>query len=313
MKLRDRTAIITGAGGGLGRCHALELARHGARIVVNDLDAGNAGRVADEINAGGGKAIGVAGSVTDEREVAAMVERAMAEWGRIDILVNNAEILRDKSFAKMDLADFRLVVDVHLMGAVICTKAVWEIMRQQAYGRVVMTTSSSGLYGNFGQANYAAAKMALVGLMQTLALEGAKYGIRVNCLAPTAATRMTDEILPSDALEKLAPELVSPGLVALVEEEAPTRAILCAGAGHFARANVTLTTGARIGGGDHAADDVVTLWGEIGDRSEEIVPAYGFTQAERELASAVPASPAVGSDHRNGHVSTISQGGKSVS
>jgi NAD(P)-dependent dehydrogenase (short-subunit alcohol dehydrogenase family) len=302
MKLRDRTAIITGAGGGLGRCHALELARHGARIVVNDLDAGNAGRVADEINAGGGEAIGVAGSVTDEREVAAMVERAMTEWGRIDILVNNAGILRDKSFAKMDLADFRLVVDVHLMGAVICTKAVWEIMRQQAYGRVVMTTSSSGLYGNFGQANYAAAKMALVGLMQTLALEGAKYG-----------TRMTDEILPPDALEKLAPELVSPGLVALVEEEAPTRAILCAGAGHFARANVTLTTGARIGGGDHAADDVVTLWGVIGDRSEEIVPAYGFTQAERELTSAVPASPAVGSDHRNGHVSTISQGGKSVS
>jgi NAD(P)-dependent dehydrogenase (short-subunit alcohol dehydrogenase family) len=313
MKLRDRTAIITGAGGGLGRCHALELARHGARIIVNDLDAGSANRVADEINANGGEAIGVAGSVTDETGVAAMVERAMAEWGRIDILVNNAGILRDKSFAKMDMADFRLVVDVHLMGAVICSKAVWEIMRRQAYGRIVMTTSSSGLYGNFGQANYGAAKMALVGLMQTLALEGAKYGIRVNCLAPTAATQMTDEILPPDALEKLAPELVSPGLVALVGEEAPTRAILCAGAGHFARANVTLTKGVSIGAGGHVADAVTASWDEIGDRSGDIVPAYGFTQAERELASAARASFATGSDRPNENLSTTSHGGKSVS
>jgi NAD(P)-dependent dehydrogenase (short-subunit alcohol dehydrogenase family) len=313
MKLRDRTAIITGAGGGLGRCHALELARHGARIIVNDLDAGNANRVAEEINAGGGLAIGVAGSVTDETQVASMVERAMAEWGRIDILVNNAGILRDKSFAKMDLSDFRLVVDVHLMGAVICTKAVWEIMRRQAHGRIVMTTSSSGLYGNFGQANYGAAKMALVGLMQTLALEGAKYGIRVNCLAPTATTRMTDEILPPDALEKLAPELVSPGLVALVGDEAPTRAILCAGAGHFARANVTLTKGARIGGGEHAAESVIAAWDEIGDRTEEIVPAYGFVQAERELASVASASAPAHIDPRNGQAPTTGQEGRSVS
>jgi NAD(P)-dependent dehydrogenase (short-subunit alcohol dehydrogenase family) len=313
MKLRDRTAIITGAGGGLGRCHALELARHGARIIVNDLDAGNANRVAGEINAEGGVAIGVAGSVTDEIGITAMVERAMAEWGRIDILVNNAGILRDKSFAKMDLSDFRLVVDVHLMGAVICTKAVWEIMRRQAHGRIVMTTSSSGLYGNFGQSNYGAAKMALVGLMQTLALEGAKYGIRVNCLAPTATTRMTDEILPPDALEKLAPELVSPGLVALVGDEAPTRAILCGGAGHFARANVTLTKGVRVGGGEHAADSVIAAWDEIGDRTEEIVPAYGFVQAERELASVATASAPASVDLRNGHASTTRQGGKSVS
>jgi NAD(P)-dependent dehydrogenase (short-subunit alcohol dehydrogenase family) len=313
MKLRDRTAIITGAGGGLGRCHALELARHGARIIVNDLDAGNANRVAGEINAEGGVAIGVAGSVTDETQVASMVERAMAEWGRIDILVNNAGILRDKSFAKMDLSDFRLVVDVHLMGAVICAKAVWEIMRRQAHGRIVMTTSSSGLYGNFGQANYGAAKMALVGLMQTLALEGAKYGIRVNCLAPTATTRMTDEILPPDALEKLAPELVSPGLVALVGDEAPTRAILCAGAGHFARANVTLTKGVRIGGGEHTADSVIAAWDEIGDRTEEIVPAYGFVQAERELASVASASAPAHIDPRNGQASTTGQEGRSVS
>jgi NAD(P)-dependent dehydrogenase (short-subunit alcohol dehydrogenase family) len=313
MRLRDRTAIITGAGGGLGRCHALELATHGAKIVVNDVDAGRAGRVADEINAKGGEAIGIAGSVTDEEQVAAMVDRAMAKWGRVDILVNNAGILRDKSFAKMDLADFRLVVDVHLMGAVICTKAVWEIMRKQAHGRIVMTTSSSGLYGNFGQANYGAAKMALVGLMQTLALEGAKYGIRVNCLAPTAATQMTDEILPPDALEKLAPELVSPGLVALVGDEAPTRAILCAGAGHFARANVTLTKGVRIGGGDHAAGEVIAAWDDIADRSEEIVPAYGFAQAERELASAALAPDTRDSGLRNGHASTTSQGGEPVS
>ncbi len=186
----------------------------------------------------------------------------------------------------MDLADFRLVVEVNLMGSVICTKAVWEIMRQQRHGRIVMTTSSSGLYGNFGQANYAAAKIALVGLMQTLALEGEKYGIRVNCLAPTAATQMTDGLLSPDAFERLSPELVSPGLLALVGDEAPTRAILCAGAGHYARANVTLTKGIYIGEAADAAEDVVASWDSIGDRSDEIVPGYGFTQAERELASA---------------------------
>ncbi|KGF69607.1 3-hydroxyacyl-CoA dehydrogenase, partial [Hoeflea sp. BAL378] len=249
MKLKDRTAIVTGAGGGLGRCHALLLARQGARVVVNDMNAENAERVAAEIRAAGGEAIGVAASVTDEAAVAAMIDRTMAEWGRIDILINNAGILRDKSFAKMEIADFRAVVDVHLMGAVICSKAVWEIMRKQAHGRIVMTTSSSGLYGNFGQSNYGAAKMALVGLMQTLSLEGEKYGIRVNCLAPTAATQMTEGVLTPEVLAQLAPELVSPGLLALVGADAPTRAILCAGAGHFARANVTLTQGVYIGGG----------------------------------------------------------------
>jgi NAD(P)-dependent dehydrogenase (short-subunit alcohol dehydrogenase family) len=186
----------------------------------------------------------------------------------------------------MDLADFRSVIDVHLMGSVICTKAVWDIMRQQQYGRVVMTTSSSGLYGNFGQSNYGAAKMALVGLMQTLALEGARYGICVNCLAPTAATRMTDGVLSPDVLDRLSPELVSAGLLALVGDDAPTRAILCAGAGHFARANVTLTSGVQVGGGADAAERVVAEWEQIGDRSNEIVPGYGLIQAERELASA---------------------------
>ena len=284
--LEGRVAIITGAGGGLGRCHALELARHGARIVVNDLDEGAAGTVAQTIRENGGEAIAAVCSVTDEAAVARMVDRAIDAWGRIDVLVNNAGILRDKSFAKMEMSDFRLGLDVHLMGAAICTKAVWGQMRAQEYGRIVMTTSSSGLYGNFGQANYGAAKMALVGLMQTLAIEGAKYNIRVNALAPTAATQMTGGVLAEEALAELDPALVSPGVVQLVREDAPTRTILCAGAGHFAAANVTLTDGVQIGGGQDAAAEVARHWSTIVDRSGEIVPEYGFTQAEREVAAA---------------------------
>lgn len=297
MHLRDRVAIVTGAGGGLGRSHALLLASLGAKVVVNDMNAATADQVAAEIVASGGDAIGFGASVTDEQSVARMVAAVLARWGRIDILVNNAGVLRDKSFAKMDLADFRLVVDVHLMGAAICTKAVWDVMRDQQYGRIVMTTSSSGLYGNFGQANYGAAKMALVGLMQTLALEGEKYGIRVNCLAPTAATQMTEGVLSPDALTQLSPDLVSPGLFALVRDEAPTRAILCAGAGHFARANVTLTQGAYIGGGSAAAEDIAAAWNDISDRAGEVVPDYGFTQAERELASAGHDLPTMAVQH----------------
>ena len=284
--LEGKVAIITGAGGGLGRCHALELARHGARVVVNDLAEDACAQVVGEIRDGGGEAMAAAGSVTDEQAVAAMVAGAIDRWGRVDILVNNAGILRDKSFAKMDLADFRAVVDVHLMGAAICTKAVWAPMREQGHGRIVMTTSSSGLYGNFGQANYGAAKMALVGLMQTLAIEGAKYDIRVNCLAPTAATQMTGGVLPEEALARLDPAFVSPGIVHLVGSDAPSRAILCAGAGHFAAAHVTLTEGVQIGSSDNAAAEVTRQWSAIVDRSGEIVPEYGFTQAEREVAAA---------------------------
>ncbi len=286
MPLNGRVAIVTGAGGGLGRSHALFLARQGARVVVNDIAQDAADRVAAEIVADGHEALAIAASVTDEAGVAAMVGQTMARWGRIDILVNNAGILRDKSFAKMSLDDFRLVVDVHLMGAAVCAKAVWDIMREQRYGRIVMTTSSSGLYGNFGQANYGAAKMALVGLMQTLAIEGEKYGVRVNCLAPTAATGMTQGVLSGASLERLNPDLVSPGLLALVGEDAPTRAILCAGAGHFATANVTLTDGRYIGGGLEAGEQVIRQWEAVSARTGEIVPAYGFTQAEREVASA---------------------------
>ena len=290
MELQGRTAIVTGAGGGLGRSHALLLARLGAGVVVNDVNAAAAHTVVDEIIASGGKAAAFAASVTDEAAIAEMVARTERDWGRIDILINNAGILRDKSFAKMELADFRSVVDVHLVGAFICTKAVWDVMRRQQYGRIVLTTSSSGLYGNFGQANYGAAKMALVGLMQTLAIEGAKYGIRVNCLAPTAATQMTAGVLSPEALQRLAPELVSDGLPALVVEGAPTRMILCAGAGHFAQANITLTEGVRIEGGEDAPRQVAAAWPQIIDRTGEIVPEYGFTQAEREVAS-------VGSSH----------------
>jgi NAD(P)-dependent dehydrogenase (short-subunit alcohol dehydrogenase family) len=284
--LDGRVAIVTGAGSGLGREHALFLARQGARVVVNDIAAGPAEAVTAEILAAGGAAMPFAASVTDETSVAAMVQRTVAQWSRVDILVNNSGILRDKSFAKMSLADFRLVVDVHLMGSVICTKAVWEHMREQRYGRIVMTTSSSGLYGNFGQANYSAAKMALVGLMQTLAIEGQKYDIRVNCLAPSAATQMTHDILPEASLELLAPALVSPALLALVGELAPTRAIVCAGAGHFACASVTLSQGRQIGSGDKAAERVIEQWDAICDRTDELVPTVGFLQAEREVASA---------------------------
>jgi len=285
-QLAGRVAIVTGAGGGLGRAHALFLARHGARVVVNDLASGPAEAVVAEIVAAGGEAMAAATSVTDEAGVAAMVAGTIDRWGRIDILVNNAGILRDKSFAKMSIADFRLVVDVHLIGAAICSHAVWATMRGQGHGRIVMTTSSSGLYGNFGQANYGAAKMALVGLMQTLGIEGEKHGVRVNCLAPTAATGMTEGVLSAEALRLLSPEMVSPGLLALVGDDAPTRAILCAGAGHFAAAHVTLTPGVQVGNEADAGEQVQARWADVCDRAGEVVPEYGFFQAERELAAA---------------------------
>lgn len=285
--LKGRVAIVTGAGGGLGRCHALYLASQGAQVVVNDLTAEAAQTVVDQIAAAGGQAMVAAGSVTDADAVAGLVDAVMAAWGRIDILVNNAGILRDKSFTKMTLDDFRLVIDVHLMGAAICSKAVWDIMRAQNFGRIVMTTSSSGLYGNFGQSNYGAAKLAQVGLMQTLAIEGAKYGIRVNALAPTAATQMTDGVLSQESLKALDPALVSPGLLALVHDDAPTRTILCAGGGHFATANITLTKGVRASDGQA----LIQRWAEASNRTDEAVPEFGFQQAAQELASAGVTGP----------------------
>jgi NAD(P)-dependent dehydrogenase (short-subunit alcohol dehydrogenase family) len=294
VRFDGRVAIVTGAGGGLGRAHALALAARGAKVVVNDLGGARDGTgasataaeaVAAEIEALGGEAIVNAASVTDYGAVEAMVADAMAKWGRIDILVNNAGVLRDKTFAKMELDDFRFVLDVHLMGAVHCTKAVWEIMRTQNYGRIVMTTSSSGLYGNFGQSNYAAAKMALVGLMQTLSIEGARNDIRVNCLAPTAHTRMTEDLGAALPLEALGPELVSPGLLHLVGEDAPTRCILAAGAGGFERAYVTLTQGAFVVG-DDAPEQIAARFTEISSREGEIIPDMGAAQGMIELTKA---------------------------
>lgn len=285
MKLKERIAIVTGGGAGLGRSHAHLLAKEGAKVVVNDLGE-SATQVAEEIIAAGGEAIAFQGSVTDAARMEQAVSETLMRWGRIDILVNNAGILRDKSFAKMSLDDFRLVLDVHVMGAVICSKAVWETMRKQNYGRIVMTTSSSGLYGNFGQTNYSAAKMALVGLMQTLAIEGMKNNILVNCLAPTAATAMSEGLMTAQACRVLTTEAVSPALLPLVCDGAPTRAILCAGAGHFARAYVTLTQGAFIGNGVDAPQQAIENWGAISDRSGDIVPDSGEAQVRRELIAA---------------------------
>jgi NAD(P)-dependent dehydrogenase (short-subunit alcohol dehydrogenase family) len=285
IDLTGRVAIVTGAGGGLGRAHARLLAERGARVVINDLGPGAESAVR-EINEAGGVARSFVGSVTDAALMQAMVDDAIAAWGRVDILVNNAGILRDKSFAKMSLDDFRLVVDVHLMGAVNCTKAVWNAMRDQRYGRIVMTTSSSGLYGNFGQANYGAAKLALVGLMQTLALEGAKYDIRVNCIAPTAATQMLDGLMAPEQLALLRPELVSPAVLALVAQDAPNRAIVCAGAGGYEAANVTLTQGIYLAGDPPTAEALVARWVELVDRRGETVPSQGWAQCQLELNKA---------------------------
>jgi NAD(P)-dependent dehydrogenase (short-subunit alcohol dehydrogenase family) len=291
--LKDKVAIVTGAGGGLGRSHALELARHGARVIINDLagrdDGAAAQAVADEVARRGGEAAVHVGDVTVPADMQAMAELAMARWGRIDILVNNAGILRDKTFAKMALDDFQRVLDVHVMGAVHATKAVWAQMLAQRYGRIVMTTSSSGLYGNFGQSNYGAAKMALVGLMQTLALEGAKYGVHVNCLAPTAATGMTEGVLPPQALAYLTAERVSPALLALVGDRAPSRMILLAGAGSFECANITMTRGVHLGDSADTAEQLCARLDEVTARTDEIVPASGGEQYRLEIAKATAA------------------------
>jgi NAD(P)-dependent dehydrogenase (short-subunit alcohol dehydrogenase family) len=289
-RLQDKVAIVTGAGSGLGRAHALELARHGARVVVNDIAGSEDGAptraVARQIREAGGQALAFAGDVTRFDDMQAMAERTVAEWGRIDILVNNAGVLRDRSFAKLTLEDFRWVMEVHVMGAVNCTKAVWPHMQAQRHGRIVMTTSSSGLYGNFGQANYGAAKMALVGLMQTLALEGARHDIRVNCLAPSAATAMTTGVLPPEALARLSPERVSPGLLALVARDAPTRMILLAGAGSFEAAHITMTQGVFIEDLETSAEQLLQRLEEVRSRQGETVPQQGWEQYRLELDKA---------------------------
>jgi NAD(P)-dependent dehydrogenase (short-subunit alcohol dehydrogenase family) len=246
IRFDGKVAIVTGAGNGLGRSHALALAARGAKVVVNDLGGARDGTgasasaaevVVEEIRKAGGEAIADGANVTNETQVAAMADAAMKKWGRVDILVNNAGILRDKTFAKMEMPDFRTVVDVHLVGTATCSKAVWEIMRQQTYGRIVCTSSPSGLYGIFGQANYGAAKAGMIGFMNALHLEGGKYNIRVNCLVPSARTRMTEDIgIPEAILAQMTPEAITAGLLYLVSEDAPSRAILSCAAGGYARA-----------------------------------------------------------------------------
>ena len=293
IDLTGQVAVVTGSGAGVGRPHALALAARGARLVVNDLGSEAAEGVCAEIRERGGQAISNSANVAEFSEVQAMAAAAMEQWGRVDILVNNAGMVRDRTFAKMDLADFRQVVEVHLLGAVNCTKAVWDGMRERNYGRVVFTTSSSGLYGNFGQANYSAAKMALVGLMQTLSLEGERYDIRVNCLAPSAATAMTNGLYPAEALAGLGPDMVSPAILALVAADAPTRRILLAGAGCFEQANITMTKGICLGAGDDVAGELLVRLHEVADRGGEYVPASGEFQYRYEVARALDASPAL--------------------
>ncbi|MET3722512.1 SDR family NAD(P)-dependent oxidoreductase [Sphingomonas trueperi] len=284
IRFDNRVAIVTGAGGGIGRAYALELAKRGAHVVVNDLGASRDGSghsdaaraVVAEIEALGGEAIADGGSVTDAAAMVAMAEAAKARWGRIDILINNAGVLRDKSFAKMTPEDFAFVVDVHLIGSANATKAVWEPMREQGYGRILMTASSTGLFGNFGQANYGAAKLGLAGLTKTLHLEGAKHGIRVNTIAPVAGTRMTEDLFPEAAFAAFAPEHVAPAALFLVSEDAPSNMIVGAGAGLVQAAYITLTPGAVLA--EPTPESVAAQWAQIIDRTREIVPGSGAEQ-----------------------------------
>ena len=285
IRFDNRVAIVTGAGGGLGRSHALALAARGAKVVVNDLggavdgsgsSAGAAQRVVDEIKALGGEAVADTNSVSTPETAEALVKTAIDTYGKLDILINNAGILRDKSFAKGELADFKLVIEVHLMGSVYVTKAAWPHLQANNYGRVVMTSSASGLYGNFGQANYGSAKLGLVGLMNTLKLEGQKNDIRVNTIAPVAATRMTENLLPPAVLETLKPELVTSGVLHLVQENAPTGAILEAGAGYYSLVQIVEGTGVKLGA-EATAEDVAAAWDKIADMSKA-TPAFSSNE-----------------------------------
>jgi NAD(P)-dependent dehydrogenase (short-subunit alcohol dehydrogenase family) len=287
ISFSGKVAIVTGAGGGLGRSYALELARRGAKVVVNDLGGARDGTghsdaalaVVEEIKAAGGEAMSNGGNVADYAQMAEMVARVKEAWGGIHILINNAGILRDKTFSKMDPADFELVVRVHLLGSAFATKAVWDTMREQNYGRVLMTTSSSGLGGNFGQANYGAAKLGLVGLAKTLHLEGAKFNIRVNSLAPTAGTRMTEDIFPEEAYKAFSPENVAPAALFLVSDDAPSNAIVGAGAGVFQSAWVTMNEGVLLNGDQCTIEGFAAAWDKISNRSSDAPIQNGLEQA----------------------------------
>lgn len=288
ISFKDRVAIVTGAGGGLGRAYALELARRGAKVVVNDLGVSRDGtghsdaslKVVEEIEAMGGQAMSNGGSVTEFDQMAEMVAKAKEKWGGVHVLINNAGILRDKSFTKMDPADFELVIKVHLIGSAFATKACWDLMREQNYGRILMTASSTGLFGNFGQANYGAAKLGLAGLTKTLYLEGAKYNVRVNTLSPVAATRMTEDIFPEEAFKMFAPENVVPAALFLVSEDSPSNAIVGAGGGAYHSAWVTMNKGLVLPREERTVEGFAAVWDKVSDRTGDFAPASGSEQTQ---------------------------------
>lgn len=296
ISFEGKVAIVTGAGNGLGRSHALALAARGAKVVVNDLGGARDGSgmssdasqdVVRLIKENGGDAISHGANVANFDEVQDMVKQTMEKWGRVDILINNAGILRDKSFTKMTLDDFKLVMDVHVMGSVNCTKAVWDIMREQSYGRIVMTTSSSGMYGNFGQSNYGAAKMAVLGLMNTLVIEGAKNNIRINALAPTAGTRMTEDLMPAEIVKAFSPESVTAGMLTLCDDDAPNRFILCAGAGGYSSASMFETEGCFLPQAEQNPDNIREQWGELTAQEGQAALESGAKQGEKFVMKAM--------------------------
>jgi NAD(P)-dependent dehydrogenase (short-subunit alcohol dehydrogenase family) len=292
--LQGRVAIVTGAGAGLGRCHALGLAARGAKVVVNDLgrDGGpsdSALKVVEEIRSAGGSAIADPADVSDFEQASAMAARAEAEWGRVDILVNNAGVLSDRTFAKMEMAEFESVVRVHLIGSANCTKAVWNGMRERSYGRIVLTSSASGIYGNFGQANYGAAKAGMIGLMNVLSLEGEKHDIRVNILAPTAATAMTEGLIPLPAAELLAPDSAKPGVLFRASDAAPSRVIVGAGAGAFAVTHIAETAGVYLDEPERTPETIAARWAEISDPATARPMRDAYAQTQKFVAAAAKA------------------------
>lgn len=295
IRFDGRVAIVTGAGNGLGRAHALGLAALGAKVVVNDFGGARDGTggsmtaaetVVEEIKKAGGTAMADGADVSNYEQVQAMVAKATKEWGSVDLLVANAGILRDKSFGKMELSDFQKVIDVHLAGTFYCCKAVWDGMKERNYGRIVLTTSSSGMFGNFGQANYGAAKAGIVGLMNVLAQEGRKTDIRVNTVSPTAATRMTEELLPPQALQLMKPEAITPAVLFLLSENAPTRTTLGAGAGSFAQIKIIETEGINLPESEWTADAIAAHFAEISDDSKAQALEGAFQQTQKYVAQA---------------------------
>ncbi|MED5603683.1 MAG: SDR family oxidoreductase [Alloalcanivorax venustensis] len=298
INFEGRVAIVTGAANGLGKSHALSLAKLGAKVVVNDFGGARDGtggsseaaeKVVAEIKAAGGEAIANGADVSSEEQVDAMVKQTLDQWGRIDILVNNAGILRDKSFAKMEMSDWDKVVAVHLTGSAICTRAVWPVMREQKYGRVIMTTSTSGLYGNFGQANYGAAKMGVAGLMNTLCLEGEKYDIKVNCVAPTAATRMTEDLMPKEVLALLEPEAITPAVLFLASDQAPSQRIVLAGAGCYAMVRLMESDGIYLNEEERTPDTIAAQFEQLGDMDNAREMTNGGEHVTKILTKAAQA------------------------